>query len=210
MKILFQGDSITDCGRNREDFYDLGSGYPKYVAEMLREVFPDTEFEFINRGISAHKTGDLVARWEEDAIAHNPDIITILVGINDTWHCIWDQKWIPAEVYEANYRKLLSDIKEKTNAKIVVLEQYLVPMKGMEIFHGDLEEKINLTRKVAREFADRYVPLNGLFATACVMEGLEKWTEEGVHPTEDGHRLIAEYCFDAICDIIEEDAVEEE
>ncbi|MBQ3100817.1 MAG: GDSL family lipase [Clostridia bacterium] len=210
MKILFQGDSITDSGRNREDFYDLGLGYPKYVAEMLREVFADTEFEFINRGIGGHKTCDLVNRWEEDAVAHNPDIITILVGINDTWHCIHDKNWIPAETYEANYRKLLSDIKEKTDAKIIILEQFLVPMEGTEAFHGDLEEKINLTRKVACEFADRYVPLNGLFATACVMEGVDKWTVEGVHPTEEGHRLIADYCFDAICDIIEEDVGEDE
>lgn len=209
MKILFQGDSITDCGRNRNEFHDLGPGYPSYVASMLREVYPDIEFEFINRGISAHKTGDLVNRWDEDAIAHNPDIMTILIGINDTWHNIHDKNWIPAEVYEANYRKLLSEIKEKTNAKIVVLEQYLVPMDGTEAFHGDLEEKINLTRKVARDYADRYVPLNGLFATACVMEGVNKWTEEGVHPTMEGHQLIAEYCFDAICDIIEEDTREE-
>lgn len=210
MKILFQGDSITDCGRNRHDFHDLGPGYPKYVAEMLCEVYPDIEFEFINRGISAHKTRDLVNRWDEDAIAHDPDIITILIGINDTWHCIENQEWIPAEEYEANYRKLLEDIKSKTNAKIVILEQYLVPMIGTEGFHTDLEEKINLTRKVARDYADRYVPLNGLFASACVMEGVDKWTVEGVHPTDNGHRLIAEYCFDALCGIIEENSRVEE
>jgi len=209
MKILFQGDSITDTGRNREEFYHLGQGYPKYVAKMLKEVYPNIEFEFINRGIGGHKTCDLVNRWEEDAVALDPDIITILVGINDTWHCIDSGNYIPSEVYEANYRKLLSDIKEKTNAKIVVMEQYVVPMPGTERFHGDFEEKLNLTRKVAREYADRFVPLDGLFATACVMEGVEKWTAEGIHPTDDGHRFIAEYCFDAICDIIEEDAEDE-
>lgn len=209
MKILFQGDSITDTSRNRDEFHDLGQGYPKYVAKMLREVYPDIDFEFINRGISANKTRDLVARWDEDAVAIDPDIITILIGVNDTWHCIDSQNWISSEEYESNYRKILEDIKNKTNAKIVILEQYVVPMPGTEGFHCDLEEKINLTRKVAREYADRYVPLNGLFATACVMEGVEKWTEEGVHPTEEGHQFIAEYCFDAICDIIEEDHDEE-
>ena len=68
MRILFQGDSITDCGRNREDIHDLGPGYPSMIAKMLTNEFPDIEFEFINKGISAEQTKDLRVRWQEEAI----------------------------------------------------------------------------------------------------------------------------------------------
>ncbi len=205
MKILFQGDSITDCGRNREAFYDLGPGYPKLVADYLRESYPQLKFEFINRGISANKTKDLLNRLEEDAISLQPDIISILIGVNDTWHCTDDKNWIPNEVFESNYRTILEDIKNKTQAKIIMLEQYVLDFPGNEAFHNDIDEKIQITRKLAREYADAFVPLDGLFASACVIEEPSYWTLEGVHPTEEGHELIAGYYFDAIANIIEAD-----
>ncbi|MBR5515534.1 MAG: SGNH/GDSL hydrolase family protein [Clostridia bacterium] len=203
MRILFQGDSITDCGRNRDNIKSLGGGYPRYVAELLRETYLDMKFEFINKGISAHQTKDLLARWQEDAVSLDPDIITILIGVNDTWHHISKGDFIPNELFESNYRKLLSDIKNKTKAKIVMLEQFVLDFPDMERFHPDIEEKIRIVRRLAREFADVFVPLDGIFASACVVQPPEYWTKEGVHPTEEGHRLIADYCYNAICDLID-------
>ena len=84
--ILFQGDSITDAGRDRENPADLGPGYPHYAAQMLREKYPQAEFNFVNRGISGDRTENLIERWEKDTIEVNPDIISILIGVNDTWH----------------------------------------------------------------------------------------------------------------------------
>ena len=86
MKILFQGDSITDAGRNREDYHNLGNGYPKFAAPIIAANHPEIDFEFINLGISGHQTIDLVNRLESDFVDIQPDIISILIGINDVWH----------------------------------------------------------------------------------------------------------------------------
>lgn len=207
MKILFQGDSITDCGRSRSDVTDLGPGYPVYVKQYLDECYPQIEFELINKGIGGHQTKDLMARWQEDAIDIQPDVISILVGVNDTWHHADNKDWIPNELFEANYRSLLEDIKNKTNAKIIMLEQFVLDFPDMRRFHNDIDEKIQIVRRLASEYADRYIPLDGLFAAACVAEPPSYWTEEGVHPTDEGHKLIADYYFDALSDIIEENFI---
>ena len=202
MKILFQGDSITDCDRDRSDPHDLGPGYPKLTAEILRNEYPDIEFEFINLGISAEQTKDVLKRAETDIFDIKPDIMTILLGVNDTWHHIGDKNWVPAERYESNYRAILETAK-RAGAKIIMLEQYVLQAPDMDCFHPDIDEKIQITRKLAREYADAYIPLDGLFASACVEEGPLYWTEEGMHPTEAGHELIADYLTDAIAAIID-------
>ena len=86
MKILFQGDSITDCGRDKRNYHDLGPGYPKYAAEGIAAAYPDVDFEFINFGIGGNRTCQLFDRLYEDGIAFQPDIISILIGVNDVWH----------------------------------------------------------------------------------------------------------------------------
>ena len=198
MKILFQGDSITDADRNREDCHDLGKGYPKYAAECLREAHPEIDFEFINLGISGDQTKDLVARWEEDCIKVNPDIVSILIGVNDTWHHAYDKSFIDNSLYEANYRFILSEIKTRTNAKIMILEQFLLPVPDKEIFHPDIDAKIQITRKLAREYADVFVPLDGILAAGCVERDMYFFSDDGVHPNENGSRFIGSIYAESI------------
>lgn len=191
MKILFQGDSITDWGRDRDDIHNLGNGYPKYAAELIKEAHPETEFEFINLGISGNQTKDLVARLQSDFIDIQPDLVSIHIGINDTWHRAADRNWLGHDVFEAQYRKVLTEIKEKTNAKILIIEQFLLPVEDKLFFRDDLNTKIEITRKLAREFADFYIPLDGLMAQACVDKGADHWSDDGVHPNENGAKFIA-------------------
>lgn len=193
MKILFQGDSITDAGRNRADYYDLGPGYPSRAAKRIKEKFPDGDFEFINLGIGGDQTEDLVKRLERDFIDVAPDLVSILIGINDVWSRAGNKNWLSSERFEANYRKVLSDIKEKTNAKILMLEAFLLPFPDKEGLREDLDRKINIERGLAREFADYYVPLDGLFAQNCVGINPERWSSDGVHPNENGAELIGEF-----------------
>lgn len=183
MKILFQGDSITDAGRNREDFHDLGHGYPKYAAELIKKNNPDTEFEFIDLGISGHQTKDLLARLDSDFIDIQPDIVSILIGINDVWHHAAERDWIPHEVFEERYRTILTAIKERTNAKIMILEPFQGPVEDKEFFREDLDPKIRIIRKLAREFAAVYVPLDGLLASRFVKEEHTEYLPDGVHPS---------------------------
>ncbi|MBR6784618.1 MAG: SGNH/GDSL hydrolase family protein [Clostridia bacterium] len=197
MKILFQGDSITDCGRDREDIHNLGSGYPKFAAELIKAAHPETDFEFINLGISGNQTKDLVDRLQSDFIDIQPDLVSIHIGINDTWHRAAERNWLGNDVFEAQYRKVLSEIKEKTNAKILIIEQFLLPVEDKLYFREDLNGKIDITRKLAREFADFFIPLDGFMAQAAVDKGANHWSDDGVHPNENGAKFIAAYYADA-------------
>ncbi|MBP3377969.1 MAG: SGNH/GDSL hydrolase family protein [Clostridia bacterium] len=201
MRILFQGDSITDAGRF-EDEKGMGWGYPLYASELIKNRHPEIEFEFINRGISGHKVSDLAARWQQDCIDLQPDVVSILIGVNDTWHHAENRNWIPNEEFEATYRGLLTDIKEKTNAKIIILEQFLIPVEDKEFFRIDLDPKIQITRKLAREFADAFIPTDGLLAAHYVGVEPTLWAADGVHPTEAGARLIGDFYADAFDKIL--------
>lgn len=201
MKILFQGDSITDADRDRADYHNLGKGYPFYAAKLIKENNPDTEFEFINLGISGNQTKDLVDRLQSDFIDINPDIVSIHIGVNDTWHRAESRNWLGNDVFEKQYREVLTAVKEKTNAKILIIEQFLLPVEDKAYFRADLNGKIDITRKLAREFADYYIPLDGLFAKACVEKDAYFWSDDGVHPNKNGAEFIAKLYAEAFAEM---------
>ena len=203
MKILFQGDSITDAGRDRSDPHHLGEGYPKYAAEGLREAFPDVDFEFINLGIGGNKTADLVARLESDFVDIQPDIVSILIGINDVWHFAADKSWIPNEVFEQRYRTVLEAIKTRTKAKLLMLEPFLIPVADKEVFWEDLPGKMNVIRKLAREYADVYVALDGRLNEAFIGAEPTAFAADGVHPTEMGARYIGSLYVEAVSSLVQ-------
>ena len=202
IKLLFQGDSITDAGRDYNDIHNLGNGYPKFAAKFLEEKFADTEFEFIDLGISGNQTKDLVARLENDFVNIQPDIVSILIGINDVWHHAAEKDWIPDEVFEERYRTVLTAIKEKTNAKIMMIEPFLIPVKDKLFFREDLYKKIEIERKLAREFADVYMPLDGLLASAYTNDDPLSFAADGVHPTAKGAEYIGKLYTDYISELI--------
>ncbi|MBO4327350.1 MAG: GDSL family lipase [Clostridia bacterium] len=185
MKVLFQGDSITDAGRDRSDPHRLGGGYPKYAAKYIREAMPDTEFEFINLGISGDQTANLVARLQKDFIDIGADVVSILIGINDTWHRAGTREYLDDAIFEQNYRTVLDAVK-KTGARILMLEPFLLPAEDKMYFYEDLYKKILIVRKLAREYADEYIALDGLFAEACLHKDYTFFSADGVHPTPDG------------------------
>lgn len=203
MKILFQGDSITDAGRDRNDIHNLGNGYPKYAAKFLAEKYTDIDFEFIDLGISGNQTKDLVARLDTDFIDIQPDIVSILIGINDTWHHAEQKDWIPNEVFEERYRTVLTAIKEKTNAKIMMMEPFLIPTEDKAFFREDLAPKIEIIRKLAREFADIYLPTDGLLASAFIGDDPLSYAADGVHPTAKGAEFIGTLYCEYIGNIID-------
>lgn len=203
MRILFQGDSITDAGRDRDDPHCLGNGYASLAAELIREANPNESFEFVNRGISGHKAYQLLERWQEDAVDIKPDIISILVGINDSWHfsSVADC-WMPHSYFEKCYREILTQTKEKTNAKIIMMEPYLLDNPGLERLRVDLGGKIQIVRKLAREFADVYIPLDGLFAAEAIYHEKNYFSADGVHPNAEGAKFIAKHYVEAYNKII--------
>lgn len=197
MKILFQGDSITDAGRDRSNIHNLGHGYPFYTAKAITELFPNAEFEFIDLGISGNRAENLRDRWTADAVEIQPDVISILIGINDTWHRAANKDWMPDSYFEECYRGILERLKKETKAKIIILEQFLLPVADKEFFRADLDPKIQITRKLAREYADVFIPLDGLFAAASVGTAPTEFAADGVHPTAKGAQFIAEQYLEA-------------
>ena len=202
MKILFQGDSITDAERDYSDPHDLGKGYPLYAAAEIRKMFPSREFEFIDLGISGNTTEELKERWTDDAVNIQPDVISILIGINDTWHHAGDRNWLPNDIFESNYRGLLERIKNETSAKIIILEQFLLPVADKLYFRDDVNPKIQITRKLAREYADAFIPLDGLFAAECIGRAPETLADDGVHPAAEAAKFIGKLYARTLASII--------
>lgn len=204
IKLLFQGDSITDAGRNYENYHDLGSGYPKFAAKYLAERFPEVDFEFIDLGIGGHQTKDLVGRLDRDFVDIQPDVVSILVGINDVWHYSENEQWLDNDLFEERYRTVLEALKNKTNAKIMIMEPFLIPVEDKLFFRVDLAPKIEIIRKLAREYADAYMPTDGLLASAYTCEEPTSYAFDGVHPTEKGADYIGKLYVDYITPIIED------
>ena len=194
MKILFQGDSVTDAGRDKRNYHDLGNGYPKYAAELITKAHPDTEFEFINFGISGNRTGQLFDRLYKDAIIFQPDFISVLIGINDVWHRYGaDRVATSDEQIELNYRSILSELRSKTNAKIMILSPFLLDCDCREEIREDIKVVIPIIKRLAEEYADAYVPLNEYFDTALkTMPEPHYYSKDGVHPNENGAKFISE------------------
>jgi len=194
MKILFQGDSITDAGRDRRNYHDMGKGYPRYASELIAAAHPDTELEFINFGIGGNRTDQLFDRIYADGIAFQPDVISILIGINDIWHRYGAGRIATTDEQIAlNYRSILERIKRETNAKIVMLSPYVLDAEDKEHMKRDLETVLPIIRGLAEEFADVYIPLDELFAEAIKSQPEPKYySNDGVHPNECGARFIGE------------------
>ena len=188
-RVLFIGDSITDAGRDRSEATDLGKGYPLLIAGKLISQYPTMEFECINRGIG----GDKIA-----------DYVSILIGINDTWHNTGDQAIFGTEKsvqqFESVYRELLNELQAAGICNIVLMEPFVLPVTNDRYgWRKDLDPKIQTVRKLAKEYGTLLIPLDGIFNALGIAYGFSKYTkEDGVHPTIGGHEIIAQSWIDAI------------
>ena len=205
MKIVFQGDSITDAGRDKRNYHQLGMGYPKFAAEYIKEAFPLTEIEFINLGISGNRTDQLFDRLYPDAIAFDPDIVSILIGINDVWHRHGGTQIATTDAQiETNYRAILDRLKSETHAKIVMLAPFLLDDEAKESWRGEVDRVIAIVRKLADEFADVYIPLDELFAEALKTQPEPKYySGDGVHPNKNGAAFIGAAYAKAVKPLLE-------
>ena len=203
MKILFQGDSVTDAGRDRSQSSDMGFGYPKYASAMLEDAFPDIDFAFVNLGISGNRTEDLVARMQSDFIEIQPDIVSIMIGINDVWHhYAFSCTYTSGEAFEQNYTTLLEEIKQKTNAKIMIIQPFLIDVPDKQTLKAELAEKQAIVKSLADKYADVYLPMHEIFQ-ADKAQDKTVYAADGVHPTEDGACLIAQKYLEAVSPLIE-------
>ena len=194
IKFLFQGDSITDAGRDRDNIASFGVGYPNLVASELMCKYPG-EYEFINEGISGDRIVDLYARIKQDLINHKPDYLSILIGVNDVWHELNEKNGVAAPKFETIYSMLIEEIKEALpDIKIFILEPFVLKGSGTERYFDEFLADVKLHAQAARNVAEKYdlifIPLQEKFDEASLLMPPTYWAGDGVHPTAAGHALI--------------------
>jgi lysophospholipase L1-like esterase len=196
--ILFQGDSITDGGRARtgNDYnHTMGQDYCYIIAAQLGALYPERNLNFINRGISGNTVNDLAARWQSDTLDLKPNILSILVGVNDT--LIGEPKGETIEQYEQVYDKLLADtLAALPGVKIVLCQPFLLPVGGHKNTYESESAEIKKHQEVVARLADKYhfpeVLFQQAFNDACQKAPAEHWSWDGVHPTYAGHGLMVQ------------------
>ena len=198
--ILFQGDSITDAGRNREaegpnNARGLGGGYVYQIVSSLLKAKPDMDFQCYNRGKSGNKVFQLADRWQADCIDIKPDVLSILIGVNDYWHVLGGNYDGTLEIYTNDLKKLLSETLEKLpKVKLIIGEPFIV--KGGkaidERWYPGFADYQKAARDIAKEFNTGFVPYQAYFDKALNKAPVSYWCPDGVHPSIAGGALMAD------------------
>ena len=199
-KILFFGDSITDCGRDKNNINNAGMGYPQLVKCMLGYECPE-EYEFINTGISGNRIVDLYAAIKARFINFAPDYASILIGVNDVWHEVNYNNGVDNEKFEKVYSMLIEEIQAALpGIKLIILEPFVMqgaatnPTEEIphrwEYFKAEVPKRAAAAKRVAEKYGLKFVELQKLFDEACKIAPATYWLGDGVHPTPAGHELI--------------------
>ncbi|MFI1336238.1 GDSL-type esterase/lipase family protein [Streptomyces sp. NPDC020845] len=204
--VMFTGDSITDCQR-LESGDGLGFGYPLRVAGEWGLQHPDRPVTWLNTAHAGDKVMDLEARWQTDVLDARPDVVSILVGVNDMGrHTLDPQGYvIPAEEFEAGYDRLLAPLAE-AGTELILIEPFLLPIhhvieagagaaligeKERKERRTDLDPKIQVVRELARKYGAHLLGADRMFAELAATTAPEYWSADGVHPTPAGHAALA-------------------
>jgi lysophospholipase L1-like esterase len=185
--ILFQGDSITDAGRKSNHNESLGDGYVMMTAAWLSALYPEYHMKFYNRGVGGNRIRDLRNRWKKDCLDLRPNLVSILIGVNDV-----NWKATSTENFQSDYTSILEQT-QPLKCQIVLLEPFLVhSSRNFLELTEVLNKKIEVVRKLAHEFETKLIPLNDIFMKACIKREPSFWSFDGAHPTLAGYALIAQ------------------
>lgn len=204
--ILFQGDSITDTGRSRDnnnanDVSALGKGYAFLAACELLNSHADKNLKIYNRGISGNKVYQLAERWDKDCLDLKPTVLSILIGVNDYWHKHNGKYNGTSKVYQDDFRKLLERTREKLpNIKLIIAEPFAVNKVSAvdDTWYPEFNEYRVAAQAIAKEFNAAWIPLQKVFDEAQKRAPGKYWTGDGVHPSLAGAQLMANAWLDVI------------
>lgn len=199
LTILMQGDSITDAGRDKAQYYanqtgGMGSGYVYQIVSQLLGTEPQSELRFYNRGISGHKVFQLADRWEDDCLQIKPDVLSILIGVNDFWHTLSGRYDGTVKVFAKDLRKLLDRTqKAMPNVKLILGEPFAV--KGGTAIGPEWDKDFPAYREAVKTIAKDYgavlIPYQSVFDKALDLAPVAYWCPDGVHPSMAGAHLMA-------------------
>ena len=201
-RILFQGDSITDGnrGRSADPNHVLGHGYCFIIAAKYGAAYPERNLTFVNRGISGNTVLDLQGRWQKDTLALKPDVLSILIGVNDAG------KKVPLEQYEQVYDQLLTETKAALPAvKFVLGEPFYLPKGGHRADDArdqDIQKRQTIVAGLAAKHGAALVKFQQVFDDACKRAPAEYWIWDSVHPTYSGHQLMADEWLKAVTPLV--------
>ena len=195
MKILFQGDSVTDAGRIRDNESSMGGGYALLIKASLGHEAPG-KYEFVNRGISGNRIVDIYARIRNDIINLKPDVMSILIGVNDVWHEFYESpNGVNQDKYYKIYDMLIEEIKEALpDIKIMIMEPFVLKASATEenwdCFNTEVKKRAEKAREIAQKYNLPFIALqDGFDKLSENIEG-NYWLRDGVHPTIMGHEYI--------------------
>jgi lysophospholipase L1-like esterase len=204
--ILFQGDSITDAGRNKEDngFNNpraLGTGYALFTAAELLVDYAPLSLKIYNKGISGNKVYQLAERWDKDCLEIKPDVLSILIGVNDFWHKINGQYNGTPEIYRNDYIALLERTKKALpDVRLIICEPFAVP--GVKAVDAKWFPEFYEYQKIAREIADKFgasfIPFQKVYDEAQKKAPGSYWTGDGVHASLAGAAIMSEAWMQAV------------
>lgn len=185
-KVLFQGDSVTDCQRNRENDNEVGNSYVSIIKEYLSKY----NIKVINRAIAGNRVDHLLNRFDKDFKEVNPDNLILLIGVNDTWHDFPNPK--KTSLFEKQFELLISKIKQEMHCNIMILEPFILGFKEEYIImKDDLNDKINVIKQVANKYNIEYLSFENEFNNLITKENEEEYSLEGIHPLPKGYQVMA-------------------
>lgn len=208
--VLFQGDSITDAGRSRDKCKTdvannqpgLGNGYAWLAAAQLLVDRPADELQFFNRGISGHKVFQLAERWQADCLDLKPDVLSILIGVNDIWHSLDPRLGYKGtvDIYERDYDALVERTRKTLpNVKLVVCEPFVLRCGAVtEKWFPEFDNYRAAAKRVAGKHQATFVPFQAMFDAAIQYAPPEHWAGDGVHPSAAGASLMAHFWLKAV------------
>ncbi|MEI7946077.1 MAG: SGNH/GDSL hydrolase family protein [bacterium] len=192
-RILFQGDSITDGnrGRSADPNHILGHGYVFLLAAKFGAACPEAKLEFINRGISGNTVLDLEKRWQTDTLDMKPNVLSILIGVNDKG-C-----GVPLGQYEQTYDRLLADAKAANpKLKLVLCEPFVVNHRATTPQHGspnaDIVKRQEIVERLAKKYGAALVRFQTALDRATERAPAIHWIWDDIHPTYSGHQILAD------------------
>jgi len=192
--ILFIGDSITDADKSRLAYSPYGFGYVHFVANWLMATYPNLDFNIINTGISGNTVRDLKERWDSDCISYKPDVLSVLVGVNDAWRYYAEPGsayGVDVKEYEVTYRQLLLQAKQECKCQIVLMEPFMFCDDPGDVVFEGLQQYVQTVQGLANEFDTVLVPLQRLINEEIERVPPGKWSEDMVHPYVWAHAWIA-------------------
>ena len=197
MFFLFQGDSITDGnrGRNNDLNHIMGHGYAFSIASRVGADFPEKHLSFLNRGISGNKINDLEARWQKDVLDLKPDVLRILAGVNDLDSVIRQKQEVNSEKFEEVYQVILNHTKRQLpECLLIICEPFILSVGRVKDDWGKWENEMkklqNAVANLSKEYNAVFVPLQTVFDKTAANSNAEYWIWDGIHPTVAGHELI--------------------